>query len=98
MKDYEQDCMHEMRKKNEEYTVNLVCVYLAACGVLQWVGFILYESRKSILCYKVQTFWSNLKIFTGSIEQAIRHPPVKYLSIWMILKFSHKLIYNHRYT
>ena len=30
-------------KENKEYTVDLMCVYFVAHGVLQWVGLILYE-------------------------------------------------------
>ena len=49
-------------------------------------------------CSIVQNFCSILKIITGCVEWASRHPPVKYLSIWMILGFSHKLAYNHLCT
>ena len=50
-----------------------------------------------ILCFalKYTIFDYIAKIFTGYVEQAYRHLHVKYLSDLMILKFSHKLIYNY---
>ena len=39
-----------------------------------------------------------LKIFTGCIEWAFRHLHIKYLRDQRILKYSHKLAYNYKYT
>ena len=65
-RDYEQDCMCEVRKKNEEYTVNFEHVYLVACGVLQWVGYVYIDFEILYFALKY-TFCSNSKIFTGCV-------------------------------
>ena len=49
-----------------------------------------------MFCSKMHNFDLNLKIYTGFIEQAFKHPHVKYLSNQMILKFDinyHIIIY-----
>ena len=71
--------------------MDLVCFYLIAHGVLHWVGLVL-KFYNLLLHTK---FLFDYKIFTGCVEEASRHPPVKYLGMWIILKFSHKLAYNH---
>ena len=48
-----------------------------------------------MFCSKMHNFDLILKIFRGCIEQAFRHPHVKYLSDEMILKFLHKLAYHY---
>ena len=44
-----------------------------------------------MFCSEMHNFFSVEKIFAGFIEQAFRHPHVKYLSDWMILKFLYKV-------
>ena len=74
--------------------MNLMCVYLVAHEILHWVGpvYINFE----ILYFTLSTdLLFEFKIIMCCLEQTSRHSPVKYLSIWMILEFSHKLIYSH---
>ena len=49
-----------------------------------------------ILCFalKCTIFIRMEKVFIGYVEWAYRHLHVKYLSNWIILKFSHKLAHN----
>ena len=48
-----------------------------------------------MVCSKMHTFHSILRIFTGCVEQAFRHPHVRYLSDQMFFKILHKLAYNY---
>ena len=77
--------------------MNLVYVYLVAHAVLHWVGlvYIIFEILFFALRCKLLF---DFKTFTGCVEWASRHPPKKYLGIWMILEFLHKLAYNYSYT
>ena len=51
-----------------------------------------------MFCPKMYHFDWIPKIFTGGIGQACRHPHVKFLCNWMILKFLHKLAYDYWHT
>ena len=80
-------------------TNNIQCVYLVAHETFLSIEWGLFTKSKN-LCFilKCTILCPIGKIFTGYVEWAFRHPHVKYLTILMILKFLHKLVYNYRYT
>ena len=76
------------------FSRKFLCLPCCTCDKSVPCQFV-YKNLNSMFCSKMHNFALILKIFPGCIAQAFSHPWVKYLSDWMILKFSHKLTYNY---
>ena len=66
-------------------------VYLIAHVTNLFIEGLSTKSKNLYFALKCTILTQSQNIFTGCLEWAFRHLHVKYLSNWMILKFSHKL-------